>query len=744
MPLPHLVRIASAQGSGSCARSAIAPPWLAMRRLVPALLVALSAIVLAPRALAGSPATITAVDMPLAGQRTLSAALNTHRFTLVGIHWRGSGSVRFRTRTVEGRWSSWRGAAPEAEDVPDAGSSEDRPSEGWRIGNPFWVGASDRIETKTAGRVSRVRAYLVWSPPTKVPHRAPAQAGMPPIVTRAQWGADESIRRAPPAYAPSVRFAVVHHTAGQNDYTRAQAPAIVRGIELYHVQGNGWNDIGYNFLVDRFGTVYEGRYGGIDRNVIGAHALGFNTGSVGVAVLGTYGSKPPSQAAQTALEQLLAWRLDVAHVNPLGLLTVISGGSERYAKGIPVTLRAISGHRDTGFTECPGDALYARLDAIAAAAASIGGPKIYAPRVDLSEAGARFRATLSTSLSWTVSITDSTGAEVGRGTGTGKSVDWTWDGSGVPAATYSWSIRAGTARPASGKLRAGGNAPTLAIQQASASPSAISPNGDRQADTSTVSFTLSIPANVTVEVVSAEGAVLETLVDRVFMGAGAHQVGVDASALPDGDYTVLVSARTAAGASVQTAIPLAVTRTLGTVSLAPATFSPNGDGRLDRLTLGFTLANPADVRIRIVRDDGTWVATPVPTESLSLGPQTFTWDGSRPGGSRIRDGSYEAVVDVTDAVGTVSFATAFVSDTTAPVARILPGSPLKVSVSEPAVLTMLIDGRAVRRDVTRAGIVRVSSPGPVRRVRVVAWDAAGNKSAPVLWIAKAGARRPGQ
>ena len=723
-----------------------------MRRLLlvlaPALVVVATPGAAVPAAELGvetvPPASITAVDMPLAGQRTVAAAPGTHRFTLAGIHWRGSGSVQFRTRSVSGRWSSWRAVDSEADNAPDRGSPERRVTAGWRLGNPAWVGASDRIETKTVGRVSRVRAFLVWSPPFEVPSRAPAQAGMPPIVMRAAWGADESIRRAPPSYASSVRFAIVHHTAGQNDYTRAQAPAIVRGIELYHVQGNGWNDIGYNFLVDRFGTIYEGRYGGIDKNVVGAHALGFNTGSAGVAVIGTFDSKAPLQVAQDALARLLSWRLDVAHVNPLGLLTVISGGSERYAKGIPVTLRTISGHRDTGFTECPGNALYARLDAIAAAAASIGGPKIYAPRADVNEVGARFRATLSTSLSWTVSITDTSGAEVARGTGTGKSVDWTWGANGVPAATYSWSIRAGTARPATGKLKAGGTAPALAIQEPSASPPAISPNGDLQADTSLVSFTLSIPANVSVDVVSAQGSVVATVVDRVFMGAGLHQVVVDGSALPDGEYTVLVSARTAAGASVETEIPLAVSRTLGTVALAPAAFSPNGDGRLDRLTIDFTLANPADVRLRILRDDGTWVATPVVTESLPIGPQRFTWDGSRLAGGAIRDGSYEAVVDVTDAVGTVSLAMPFVSDTTAPVVRILPGSPLQIAVSEPAVLTMLIDGRALRREVEKAGTVRIPWSGPAKRVRVVAWDAAGNKSSPVLRVAKNGSRRSGQ
>src|SRR4029077_1663338 len=107
----------------------------------------------------------------------------------------------------------------------------------------------------------------------------------------------------PPSYAPSVQFALVHHTAGTNSYTASQSAAIVRGIELYHVKGNGWNDIGYNLLVDKYGQVFEGRYGGVDRNVIGAHAEGFNTGSVGVAVLGDYGTKQLPAPAKTALEQ---------------------------------------------------------------------------------------------------------------------------------------------------------------------------------------------------------------------------------------------------------------------------------------------------------------------------------------------------------------------------------------------------------------------------------------------------------
>ena len=176
----------------------------------------------------------------------------------------------------------------------------------------------------------------------------------------------------------------------------------MKGIQLYHVKGNGWNDIGYNFLVDRFGTVYEGRFGGVDRNVIGAHAQGFNTGSVGVALLGTYGSTPPSSAAQEAIAQLLAWRLDLAHADPTAALTFVSGGSNRFPSGVPVLLRGVSGHRDTGFTECPGSQLYSRLNTLAAAAGELGLPKLYEPRVESDEGLVRFRARLSSSLPWTV------------------------------------------------------------------------------------------------------------------------------------------------------------------------------------------------------------------------------------------------------------------------------------------------------------------------------------------------------
>ena len=263
------------------------------------------------------------------------------------------------------------------------------------------------------------------SPTPGVPARTLQTAGAPAIVPRGGWKADETIRRARPSFAANLRLAIVHHTAGANGYTAAQSPAIVKAIQLYHVQGNGWNDIGYNFLVDRFGTVYEGRYGGIERNVVGAHAEGFNTGSVGVAVIGEYSSLAVAAKARSSLAALLAWRLDIAHVDPASTQSFISGGNARFAAGLPVFLRTVSGHRDTGFTDCPGTALYDLLNSIGGEVSRIGLPKLYAPTVSGTVPGTvRFRAKLSSPLPWMVDVYDAAGNAVASSNGTGANVDW--------------------------------------------------------------------------------------------------------------------------------------------------------------------------------------------------------------------------------------------------------------------------------------------------------------------------------
>jgi len=505
----------------------------------------------------------------------------------------------------------------------------------------------------------------------------------------------------------------------------------VRGIELYHVRSNGWNDIGYNFLVDRFGTIYEGRFGGIDRNVVGAHALGFNTGSVGIAVLGSYGSTAPSRAAQDAVARLIAWRLDLAHVDPTSSVSVVSGGSERYPSGTTVQLRAVSGHRDTGSTECPGDQLYGRLAAIAAQARALGGPKIFEPVADASGPLVRLRARLSSSLPWTVTIASASGAEVASGSGVGGSVDWTWDSSTSPSDTYTWTISAGSALPATGVVRAGAAAAPFAIVDATLEPDAISPNADGQADSAGLAYRLTARASVTVQVLDSSGAVVLTLADGVATTAGPHTLLVPGDQLPDGTYSVVVTATPASGVPAVSAVRLAVSRTLGLVTVSPPTFSPNGDGRNDELEVGFTLAGPANTRVRIQRD-GRWVATTLVAD-LPSGTHTATWDGTRSTGT-LRDGAYTAIVEATDAVGTISFAAPFAVDTIAPRVRILAGRGLRIEVSEPASVLVKVDGTSIRRQLRRPGVVRVPWPAAFRRVTVVATDAAGNRSVPAVRV----------
>jgi hypothetical protein len=680
---------------------------------------------------------VATLDLPARGDGLFATDARVPRFTLAGVQWRGSGEVRLRTRGVDGTWSTWRAGAPEAEDAPDLLSPESsRP--GWRLGNPWWTGDSNGIEVRASGRVTRVRARLVWSPELRIPYRRPAMTETPVIVPRAVWGADESIRRGPPTYARDIRMAIVHHTAGRNDYTRAEAPAVVKGIQLYHVQGNGWNDIGYNFLVDRFGTVYEGRYGGIARNVVGAHALGFNTGSVGIALLGTYGSTKPSTAAQDALARLISWRLDLAHVDPTSVVSFVSGGSERYASGSTVDLDAVSGHRDTGLTECPGNALYARLDSIAASARALGGQKIFGPSTATIGSSVRFRARLSQPGPWAVTVLGADGAQIAGGSGATTAVDWTWDSSSAPAGSYTWSITAGGARPATGSVRAGGAATGLAISEIALEPSAISPNGDGQADSTELTYRLSTAASVSAHVFDAFGTLFATLLDRAWTRAGAHTLAISGDSLADGLYSVAITAATPAGKVAEETVPLVVSRTLGLVTATPPILSPNRDGRNDELVLRFSIADPASVRVRIERED-RWVATPL-LGDLPAGDHEVTWDGARPSGT-LRDGKYEAVVEAQDAVGVVSYAAPFVVDTTPPRVRFVSGRGIRLTVSEPSTLTLQIDKRTVRRKVSRAGVVRIPWGRVPKRLQVVARDAAGNDSVPALRIrAKKGER----
>ncbi|MGC0331578.1 hypothetical protein RKD23_004568 [Streptomyces sp. SAI-170] len=190
---------------------------------------------------------------------------------------------------------------------------------------------------------------------------APKIGPRPRIVTRRGWGADEQLREATFVYTDKVKAAFVHHTASGNQYRCSQAPSVIRSIYRYHVVSMGWRDIGYNFLVDRCGNIYEGRAGGVAKPVRGAHTLGFNTNSTGIAVIGTYDDTRPSDSSVRAIAQLTAWKLGLYGVNPLAKTYLKSGGGNLYQKGKNVRLNVISGHRDGFATQCPGGLLYSKL-----------------------------------------------------------------------------------------------------------------------------------------------------------------------------------------------------------------------------------------------------------------------------------------------------------------------------------------------------------------------------------------------
>ncbi len=343
-------------------------------------------------------------------------------FAAIGITWAHGEdleedqiSLQVRTRSDD-TWSDWEALEYHDEHGPDDGSAESLAA---RPGTePMFVGDVDdvQVEARTDGTalpddlsLALVDPGSARSSETEAPADQPAQAGVgasddtydasmsmegsdgplaadglalqsaavgarartagqPTIFSRAQWGADESIRNKSALRYGTISAGFVHHTVNANDYTEAQVPALLRSIYAYHVKSRGWSDIGYNFLVDRFGRIWEGRYGGIDKPVVGAHTLNYNDYSFAMSAIGNFDTVQPPDAMLRAYGQLFAWKLSLHGVNPASTAQTVGRS----------TFPAINGHRDAGSTACPGRYLYAQLPLIrsyaAAAAPAVATP----------------------------------------------------------------------------------------------------------------------------------------------------------------------------------------------------------------------------------------------------------------------------------------------------------------------------------------------------------------------------------
>src|SRR5665647_96833 len=287
--------------------------------------------------------------------------------TVVGVTWpKGALSAggQFQIRTLSGAtWSQWQQL-----NVIDGG----RDGTATAGTDPYVVTGASKYEVRsltTQAKAPAAATVQVIDPGTssadsvqQMPGGASAATAKPTIYTRAQWGADESLMQWDPSYG-KISVGFVHHTDTSNDYTPDQVPGIIRGIYAYHAQTLGWGDIGYNFLVDRFGRIWEGRYGGMDKPVIGGQVYNYNSVSTGVAAIGTFTSAAVPQAMIDALKRILAWKLSLAGIPANGASPIQAPDG--------VNIQRISGHRDVGGTTCPGDSMYARLPEIRAGAAAL-------------------------------------------------------------------------------------------------------------------------------------------------------------------------------------------------------------------------------------------------------------------------------------------------------------------------------------------------------------------------------------
>lgn len=343
----------------------------------------------------------------------LTAPQMGKHFSMVGITWPRTAKVAdltfwVRTHGSTG-WSGWTQLDP-TDTTPNAATPEARKG---RLGtDPVYTGEQDGVQVRINGPAGTLPAGLrleLIDPGTSPAdanigaHQAGAAhavANQPTIISRAQWGADESLRNGPPWYSDTIKVAFIHHTVTTNNYTPDQAAQYVRAIYAYDTVGLGWSDIAYNFLVDKYGNIYEGRWGGITKAVYPAATGGFNNQTVAVAALGCFdtscssgfgGPAQPTSAMINSIAEIVGWKLGLFYRNPLGTYPLTSGGfygsNVAYPAGQVVQVAAVSGHRDVNATACPGNLLYPYVHTtIAELAAQYQGQMMYDPQVSATTA----------------------------------------------------------------------------------------------------------------------------------------------------------------------------------------------------------------------------------------------------------------------------------------------------------------------------------------------------------------------
>ncbi|NPC97747.1 N-acetylmuramoyl-L-alanine amidase [Nocardioides sp. zg-DK7169] len=329
---------------------------------------------------------VRSAEVPLAERLVLPVAggartkqVPTASYAMVGVTWRGDAEPEVRVRNrADGTWGAWRHLETLDDGPGPAGGPEASSAHGTE---PMWMGESDGVQVEVTAATPRALSLVLIDPGTRAADATsaasapaaraattglaraakPSRVPRPELRTRSDWGANERWRSGRPSFNRQIKQVHIHHTASANGYARRDVPGILRGMYRYHTKSLGWSDIGYNFLVDRFGRTWVGRAGGPANRVRGAHTLGFNHTSVGIAVIGNHETTPPTRRTMNALVALASWKLDKADSRAVGRVWGRSEGSDRYPARTRVRLPIIDGHRDTNQTACPGQLLYDRL-----------------------------------------------------------------------------------------------------------------------------------------------------------------------------------------------------------------------------------------------------------------------------------------------------------------------------------------------------------------------------------------------